>query len=145
MPIKAELRALYPADWKAIRAEVLERAANCCERCGVENHAWISRAWSNAARYVVLAADVVRRWQVRKLWDRTIGRPPIRVVLTIAHLDQNPRNNGAPGHRKNLAALCQRCHLLHDREQHQQNAADTRRRKLEAKSGQLRLIETRSI
>jgi 5-methylcytosine-specific restriction endonuclease McrA len=34
-----------------------------------------------------------------------------RVVLTIAHLDQNPANNA----EANLRALCQRCHLNHDR------------------------------
>ena len=32
------------------------------------------------------------------------------VVLSCAHLDQQPENND-PG---NLAALCQRCHLAHD-------------------------------
>lgn len=34
-----------------------------------------------------------------------------KVVLTIAHLDQQPENNSAD----NLRALCQRCHLSWDR------------------------------
>jgi hypothetical protein len=34
-----------------------------------------------------------------------------RVVLPAAHLDSDPTNNRA----KNLRALCQRCHMLHDR------------------------------
>jgi len=34
-----------------------------------------------------------------------------RVVLAAAHLDSDPTNNRL----KNLRALCQRCHLLHDR------------------------------
>lgn len=28
----------YPKDWKAIRAEVLERAWHKCEECGVKNY-----------------------------------------------------------------------------------------------------------
>jgi hypothetical protein len=37
-----------------------------------------------------------------------------RVVLAAAHLDSDPTNNRL----KNLRALCQRCHLLHDRSHH---------------------------
>jgi 5-methylcytosine-specific restriction endonuclease McrA len=33
-----------------------------------------------------------------------------RIVLAVAHLDQQPENN----HPKNLKALCQKCHLKHD-------------------------------
>ena len=32
----------------------------------------------------------------------------------LAHRDHDPTNNDA----SNLAALCQRCHILHDREEH---------------------------
>jgi 5-methylcytosine-specific restriction endonuclease McrA len=53
------------------------------------------------------------------------------VVLTIAHIDQNPRNNDPV----NLAALCQKCHLTHDAKQHAANARLTR----EAKKGLQRL------
>lgn len=37
-----------------------------------------------------------------------------RVVLTVAHIDHDKSNNRF----SNLAALCQRCHLNHDRHQH---------------------------
>jgi hypothetical protein len=37
-----------------------------------------------------------------------------RVVLAAAHLDGDPTNN----RMKNLRALCQRCHMLHDRPHH---------------------------
>ena len=37
-----------------------------------------------------------------------------RVVLATAHLDHDPFNN-MPG---NLKALCQRCHMLHDKAEH---------------------------
>ena len=40
--------------------------------------------------------------------------PVTRVVLASAHLDHDPGNNRA----RNLAALCQRCHMLHDGEEH---------------------------
>ncbi len=38
-----------------------------------------------------------------------------RVVLATAHRDHDPTNNQP----RNLVAFCQRCHLLHDREEHQ--------------------------
>ena len=38
-----------------------------------------------------------------------------KVVLATAHLDHDPSNNLSC----NLKALCQRCHMLHDREEHQ--------------------------
>jgi hypothetical protein len=37
-----------------------------------------------------------------------------RVVLAAAHLDSDPTNNWL----RNLRALCQRCHMLHDRPHH---------------------------
>lgn len=37
------------------------------------------------------------------------GYPPH--ILTVDHLDDDPSNNGVPGARPNLIALCQRCHL----------------------------------
>lgn len=39
------------------------------------------------------------------------------VVLTVAHMDHNHNNN----ERSNLKALCQKCHLHHDRHQHADN------------------------
>ena len=95
MPIRADLRLLYPANWKAISLRRREAAAWRCEWC-----------------------------QARQ------GEPnPFTgsiVVLTVAHLDRDPSNNPEDG--SNHAALCQRCHLNHDREQHMRNAAVTRRR-----------------
>jgi 5-methylcytosine-specific restriction endonuclease McrA len=45
-----------------------------------------------------------------------------RVVLTVAHLDHDVRNNS----HDNLRALCQRCHLRYDAKHHAKNAAKTR-------------------
>jgi len=55
----------------------------------------------------------------------------IRVVLTTAHLDHNPANNGTPGDRPNLAALCQRCHNRHDAPHRQETRRETKRLALE--------------
>lgn len=38
MPIKPENRNRYPKKWKQIRADILIRADNKCEFCGVENY-----------------------------------------------------------------------------------------------------------
>jgi hypothetical protein len=40
-----------------------------------------------------------------------------KVVLTVAHIDHDKTNNDF----KNLAALCQKCHLSHDIKQHVDN------------------------
>ena len=38
MPIRPENKDKYPANWKEIRAEILKRAKNQCEFCGVANY-----------------------------------------------------------------------------------------------------------
>ena len=62
--------------------------------------------WRNGAGRQVRRALEVEDLQVQV---RTT-----RVVLATAHRDHDPTNNRA----RNLMALCQRCHLLHDREEH---------------------------
>lgn len=109
MPIKAENRAKYPADWKAIRASVLERAENMCELCFVPNGslAWRDRH-GEAFPYTQSAKEA--------------GFKAIRIVLTIAHINQDPTDNRPV----NLRALCQRCHNLIDLPYRTLNAAATR-------------------
>jgi 5-methylcytosine-specific restriction endonuclease McrA len=106
--IKSENRKLYPRDWKAIRSEVLERAGDKCEWCERQNYGWIDES------------------------GMACSSSP-RIILTIAHLDHDPTNNGAPGRRPNLAALCQRCHNRHDAKTRAGHARATRRSKLAAK------------
>ena len=80
MPIKPENRKRYPKNWKEIRQQILERANNRCEICGVENH-----------------SEYVRKK------DGKICRH----VLTIAHIyDDRPEACGPD----NLKALCCFCH-----------------------------------
>lgn len=38
MPIRKENKCRYPANWKAIREKILERAEHKCENCGAENY-----------------------------------------------------------------------------------------------------------
>lgn len=52
------------------------------------------------------------------------------VVLTVAHLDHNIKNNSF----FNLAALCQRCHLRYDKKQE-------RRNKMSNKSCEIEVVE----
>lgn len=57
------------------------------------------------------------------------------VILTTAHLDHDKTNSDWG----NLRALCQRCHLDHDREQHTLKAALTRRRR-QLEAGQMEMM-----
>ncbi|CAG0933582.1 hypothetical protein TFLX_03112 [Thermoflexales bacterium] len=70
----------------------------------------------------------------------------IRIVLTVAHLGvDKPDGMPCDKHDKmdvrdeNLAALCQKCHLNFDRDDHIRHAAETRRRKM-IERGQMVLI-----
>lgn len=122
-PIKAENRSRYPVNWTQIRARILKRARNRCEFCRVKNYA------------VGFRDESGRFWECNELAARmycAAGRCLVRIILTIAHLDQMPENN-RPG---NLRALCQRCHLAHDRQHNVAKARATRERK----SGQITLF-----
>jgi hypothetical protein len=58
-----------------------------------------------------------------------------KVILTVAHLDHDATNNADT----NLMAMCQLHHLRYDAQQHACHAAETRRRKRDAETGQLEL------
>ena len=107
-------RSRYPDDWAIISAYIrFVRADNHCEWCGAENY----------KPHPVTGS---------------------MVILTTAHLDHDPENTprveeikaGDPrGGRPK--ALCQRCHLNHDRGRHIEKARLNRDRK----RGQLQLFE----
>jgi 5-methylcytosine-specific restriction endonuclease McrA len=138
MPIKPENKGRYPADWKAIRAEVLERAGHRCEQCKAPNRTLIARGGgSDAGTYMLASGGEVHDAETGEYLGLARGSEyePARfteVVLTIAHLDHVPENCGEPGNRPNLKALCQRCHLKHDAQHHAANAQATRRARLAA-------------
>lgn len=88
MPIRPEHRWLYPIDWPQLSATI---------RFG-------------RARGQCEGCGRPHGLEVRQLED---GRWT-RVVLATAHLDHDPTNNRPA----NLKALCQRCHITHDRQEH---------------------------
>lgn len=133
MPIKPQNRALYPTPkiWRAIRAEVLERDGHRCAICRVENGKYIIRSKDRRTFVtdgnIKYHAETGERLGVQIIPDIPEEGPRcVRVVLTIAHMDHDPTNNGEPGNRPNLKALCQMHHLRHDHEHHKGNAARTR-------------------
>jgi 5-methylcytosine-specific restriction endonuclease McrA len=56
MPIKPENKARYPKNWKQIREQILERANNCCEFCGVANHS--HRFNEKTGKYVTIVLTI---------------------------------------------------------------------------------------
>jgi 5-methylcytosine-specific restriction endonuclease McrA len=118
MPIRAEEKHRYPADWKQIREHILYRAGQRrdeegtgevviearCEECGAENHVYGYRHKDGV--FIRLHGEPTQEWDALRL----DGIKTLRIVLTIAHLDHTPENC-AP---ENLRALCQRCHNTYD-------------------------------
>lgn len=115
MPIKPENRERYPKNWRQIRQEVLARAANKCEQCGVPNH------WLRNKRTGEITNDGV----VGEAWELADGDKVTYIVLTVAHLDHQPENCDLD----NLRAWCQKCHLAYDHEHHQRNSRATRHKR----------------
>lgn len=138
----------YPPNWKAISLAIRERAQNRCEWCGLPNGALgyrdrAGRFWTDAE--LDQAEHLPERDQLTVEGGGTLRR--VRIILTVAHLG-TPHLDGTPASKhdkldvrpENLAALCQRCHLNYDRDEHMANAAATRRRrKVEAGQGVLPL------
>ena len=113
MPIRPALRWYYPIDWPQLSHWVrFIRARGHCEHCG-RPHGQMIQCVSDG------------RWHDPKsgTWSDRFGKaapPPndiprhTNVVLAAAHLDHDPSNNRP----SNLRALCQRCHMHHDRPHH---------------------------
>lgn len=102
MPIRPENRALYPENWPEIRARILLRAHDQCESCSAPNHQKIYRDSENQWHRInpACGSDMT-------CYDQDgIPRKIVRIVLTVAHLNHDPRDC----RDENLAALCQRCH-----------------------------------
>jgi 5-methylcytosine-specific restriction endonuclease McrA len=97
MPIRPDLKPLYPPDWPQISRDRKAAAGWRCE---------------GSPSYPDCRAEH--------------GRPhPVtgsNVILTVAHLDHDPANN----HPANLRAWCQRCHNTYDAPHRARNAWHTR-------------------
>lgn len=108
----------YPVNWKSeIVPAVLERAKNCCECCGLENHSTVF-----SVKFFI--KDDSGRYGLRAIWFRNINdairecgedkhrMKEVKVVLTISHTDHDENNHDVQLDR--LKALCQICHLRFD-------------------------------
>ena len=117
MPVRPELRPLYPPHWRELSSRVrFERAGGKCQRCGRPHLALVrclpdgrwfdeqSATWLDRRGRIARWPDLVEATRFRMT----------RVVLAAAHLDSDPTNNRL----NNLRALCQRCHMVHDRPHH---------------------------
>lgn len=110
----------YPPNWRNISAAIRDRAKQKCEWCGARNGYWILRA-PTPAQHIQIRLN-------GKLVDKPFGdfeeffpqnlepnyykkMGGVKIILTVAHLDRDTKNNAT----ENLAALCQRCHINHDR------------------------------
>jgi len=125
MPVKNRDR--YPDNWEEISRYIrFERAGGCCEWCGAPHGTEIGRRYSDPAWIPWDEIAPEHRYEFRKM----------RVVLTTAHLDHDESNNDP----ENLAALCQRCHFNHDREDNLKRKRRNRRR-AQVDAGQLTLLE----
>lgn len=143
MPIRPEMKHLYPPpkEWRAIRHRILVRASDACEctgECGLE-HEFDGRCGCPNLQLVERAGG---HWALHFHNTICLGEPceAVRVVLTIAHLDHDPTHNDDA----NLRAFCQRCHLRYDRQEHAKNAATTRARRRDERSGQTSLLLERA-
>lgn len=109
MPIRPENAKRYPPDWKAISRRIKERAGWRCEcqgECGLHPPKPLPRR-------------CVERHGEKAVYAKG------KVILTVAHLgDPSPENCADD----NLKAMCQRCHLRYDVNQHRQTRRATRHR-----------------
>jgi 5-methylcytosine-specific restriction endonuclease McrA len=124
----------YPLNWKSeIRPSILERDGHKCSKCKVPNKIWICRGkWGEDICYQNDDGQIYSAEDGTYLGSAYVGDVWVngkqiltKVVLTVAHLDNDVTNNDY----SNLAALCQRCHLHLDKEQHMANSRATRERK----------------
>ena len=154
MPIRKQD---YPPNWKQLSLAARQRAGWKCEWCGAPNGKVIRRTgkteekeqhvgcspeirkylvdWELALQKVQAHGTCAIETTADMSWKRLRYFGFTRIVLTVAHLDRNRRNNDP----SNLAALCQRCHLAHDLKHHLQS----RRINREKASKQQRLFERR--
>jgi hypothetical protein len=133
MPIAPEHRWLYPIDWRELSRVIrFTRAKGRCEQCGRphgqevmhlgEGTWWDAErvAWRDGQGKRLRKLPPPHVLEAEQQQPSLIGDPPAlrlaftRVVLASAHLDHDPSNNRP----RNLAALCQRCHMIHDAKEH---------------------------
>ncbi|CAO4167565.1 hypothetical protein [Methylorubrum populi] len=118
MPIRREHRFFYPIDWPQLSAVIrFGRARGRCEGCGRPHgrtvfHLGDGRWWDDEAESWRDGAGRMIRLSTAD--DVLAAARTTRVVLATAHRNHDTADNAAA----NLAAFCQRCHMMHDRPEH---------------------------
>jgi hypothetical protein len=115
VPIRPEHRHFYPIDWPQLSAVIrFGRAAGRCERCG-RPHGQVIVCLDGGSWYDAEAGA----WRTDR--GRVLRRTPdlasarlTRPILAACHRAHDTSLNGDG----DLAAWCQRCHLIHDRPEH---------------------------
>jgi 5-methylcytosine-specific restriction endonuclease McrA len=104
----------YHPEWKTrIRPDILRRANNSCEECGLMNYEVILRTPTGCRNPCPQEWDMIYsriKYSHSNMTESLKYHGFTKIVLTIAHLDHNVENNDYD----NLKALCQRCHLRYD-------------------------------
>ena len=138
MPIRRELRWLYPIDWSELSWTIrFGRARGRCETCRRPHRQVVSclpdGRWLDEAAGLGSGPNATGRWRDGRGRRCPLPSPAdlaelrtTRVVLATAHLDHDPANN----RRANLRGLCQRCHLRHDQPHHRAQRRTTHRLRL---------------
>lgn len=117
VPIRPEHRWLYPIDWRELSNLVrFTRAKGRCEHCDRPHgttvlHLGDGRWWD--AQRGCWRDGKGRRVRVLGNNLLTLIRST-RVYIACAHLNHDPTRNSP----RELAALCQRCHMIHDAAEH---------------------------
>jgi hypothetical protein len=126
LPIRPQHKWLYPFDWRELSRVIrFGRAKSRCETCArphgkMVHHLGDGRWWD----------EETKAWRDGRgrvtLANISVDDPGVRithVVLATCHLDHDPTNNRP----RNLKAMCQRCHMLHDKPEHLRRRAITYR------------------
>jgi hypothetical protein len=131
MPIRPENKKHYTArsGWPLIRLAVMVQAARRCE-WGHGSLDWCAAPDRSFVRWVGEKWEALTNGELDAMTSE--GERPVLIVLTVAHLNQDPTDN----RRSNLKALCQR---HHNRLDAKFRAAGIRSRR-HAKAGQEELL-----
>ena len=119
MPIRRHQRGFYPIDWPQLSAAIrFGRAGGRCETCGRPHGKQVVHLgdgrWYDLEFGVWRDGDAQPLAHEPTLLEISATGRVTRVVLATAHRDHDTSNNDPT----NLAAWCQRCHLIHDRFEH---------------------------
>lgn len=110
----------YPENWLTeIRPRIMARAKNTCEMEGCDfkhgetvwrvKYRGRTQAWYRNKEDA--EAHEPKSFEMKK--GEVVPNPkPVKVILTIAHLDHDETNQNVSDDR--LAAMCQLCHLRYD-------------------------------